>query len=153
MSIGLYMLDTNVFNALRDGYPESNLLPKNGRFLVTSVQMQEINAIKNPTERKKLLDIFSEVATTSIPTETALWGYSTFNESKFSDGVTYQQILESLSAKNTKKNSNMQDVLIAETSIANGCTLITSDKHLHEVVLDFHGKSKWFEYVTPKVPK
>lgn len=146
----MYMLDTNVFNAIRDGHLQSNLLPKNGSFYVTSVQMQEINANTNLIDKQRLLDIFHDVAPQSIPTETAIFGYSTFGECKFSDGITYQQILDRLDSKNKKKHNNMQDVLIAETSMANGCTLITSDRLLHEVVTEFHGKSIWFEYVTPK---
>lgn len=145
-----YMLDTNVFNAIRDGHLKSDLLPIHGNFFATNVQMQEITAISNPTEKQKLLDIFHDVAPQSIPTESAIWDYSSFDECKFSDGVTYEQLLESLGSKNKKKHNNMKDALIAETSIANELTLITSDRDLHEVVTEFHGKSIWFEYVTPK---
>lgn len=148
MSSTPYMLDTNVFNALRDGVATDKLLPLDGEFFATSIQMQEINANPDPLDRERLLGIFKGIAPEIIPTESAVWDVSEFGLAKYGDGLTYESILNAMNSKNKRKN-NIQDALIAETSIKNGFTLVTSDRFLSEVVSSFNGKVCWYEYGSP----
>lgn len=144
------MLDTNVFNAIRDGVDIGSLIEIDGSLIVTSIQMREIRANPDKADRDKLLKIYSEINPRLVPTESAVYGISEFDLANFSDGVSYQALLDALNSKKWRSN-NTEDILIAQTSIQNGWTLVTSDKRLSEVVNHFGGKVIHFPYgSTPK---
>lgn len=149
MTVTRYMLDTNVFNALKDGFSEEKLLPEGGEFIVTSIQMRELQAHPDPVERERLLKIFNDVAAESVPTSAAVYGISEFNASEFSDGKSYSEFLDALNAKK-KRDNNQQDTLIALTAIQKGCTLVTSDVRLAEVTKAFGGTVYRFPYGSGK---
>jgi predicted nucleic acid-binding protein len=65
---------------------------------------------------------------------------SRFDEAKFSDGILHKQIKKDLDAVKKKPN-NLQDALIAETSIEKSLILITTDSALQEIVCKLNGKS------------
>ncbi len=134
-----YMLDTNIFNILLvDGFILENL-PNDGQFIATGMQIWEINQTKNELKRQKLLDKFHEVGPEKVPTVTALWGVTAWNEGCYGNGEQYQAILEKLNSKNNSKKNNHIDALIAETAMSNNAVLITSDKDLYEVIADLGG--------------
>ena len=61
-----YMLDTNVFNDVRDG--KISLAAFAGyRLLVIAVQVAELRATANPDRRAALLDVFEEINPTLVP--------------------------------------------------------------------------------------
>lgn len=140
-----YMLDTNVFNALRDGIASQNLLPEGGVFVVTSVQRRELEANPDPIDRDRLLKIFKDVAPDFVETTAALFGESEFDGSQYSDGKAFTEFFDALNDRAKRKN-NHRDALIALTSIQNHHTLITSDRPLAEVTESFGGRVYYFPY-------
>lgn len=140
-----YMLDTNVFNALRDGIATKNLLPEGGVFVVTTVQRRELEANPDPIDRYRLFQIFQEIAPDFVETTAALYGESEFDACQFSDGKAFTEFFDALNDKSKRKN-NHRDALIALTSIQNHHTLITSDRPLAEVTESFGGRVYHFSY-------
>jgi hypothetical protein len=76
-----------------------------------------------------------------VPTESMVWDVSRWGEAKWGagDGL-YLAIKEGLDALNKGKRNNVQDALIAETSIQGDYLLVTDDTHLIEVTKRYGGK-------------
>src|SRR5512142_1596932 len=86
-----YMLDTNVFNRILDGVVEPSF-PAGGRIVVTHVQRDELAATRNDTRREALLDVFHEVAPDRVPTASAVWGVSRWDEASWSNAEAYAKV-------------------------------------------------------------
>jgi len=164
-----YMLDTNIFNHILDGGITIDELPTDGQFKVTHIQDDELSNTKAEDRKAKLLKVFdhtidirvlteSTVLGTSklgqsklgnnniMPTESAVWDVSRYGMAKYtSEDNLYRPIKEILDKLNKNKPNNIQDALIAETSIKNGLTLITSDEDLCETAKKFGGDVIFFE--------
>jgi len=133
------MLDTNIFNRILDGQVSIAVFCKSSIY-ITHVQHDELGATKKDLRRKQLLEIFRLIEKKKIPTESAVFGVSRFDEAKFSDSILYEKIKKKLDAVEKKPN-NMQDALIAVTSIKNNLILITTDLPLQEIVCRLNGKA------------
>lgn len=140
-----YMLDTTVFNHIVRDDVDLSSLPENATFLVTHIQLNEIQATRNEEKRQRLLRVFAEVPSKQVPTESAVWGVSEWGEAKWGkeDGL-FEAMLASLNNRNGSKENNGKDVLIAETAIRNGYVLATDDSDLANVVREFNGKTIHF---------
>lgn len=151
-----YMFDTNIFNRILD---RSLDLELEDLYYVTHIQKDELMAESNEERRELLLKTFNLIQSVSIPTESAIWGVSKWDQckwgdednattiptesfalgiskfemAKLSDGDLYSKILYSLNSRK-KRSNNVQDALIAETAIKNEITLVTCDKALKDVV-------------------
>lgn len=162
-----YMFDTNVFNHLLDGMAEVSRLvdQANGRakFYATHIQIDELKKTSNDERRAALLQVFEEITNIRVPTESfvldvsrldeaklgkngpvptesAVYGVSRYGECKRgAPGNLYEQIKTELDRLNKNRPNNVQDSLIAETSIKNGFTLVTHDKNLFWITTDFGG--------------
>jgi predicted nucleic acid-binding protein len=134
-----FMLDTNIFNKVLDGQVCIDVFCKSSIY-ITHVQHDELKATNNVLRRKQLLEIFHLIEKKKIPTESAIFDVSHFDEAKFSDGILYEQIKKELDAVKKKPN-NIQDALIAETSIEKSLILITTDRTLQEIVCRLDGKA------------
>jgi predicted nucleic acid-binding protein len=141
-----YMLDTNIFNSLLDESTILENLPKDGQFIATAMQIWEISQTKNELKRQKLLDKFYEVGPEKVPTVSALWGVTSWNEGCYGAGEHYQVILEKLNSKNKSKKNNHIDALIAETAMSLNAVLITSDKDLCSVISNLGGLVDFRDY-------
>lgn len=136
-----YMLDTNIFNRLVDGRLAISDLPSDDEFFATSIQIQELNATSNEGRRAALTGKFSEVSPKIDPINTSLWGYASYGESAWGAvGDHFEKIKTELDLLNKCKPNNPADALIGEVSISNQHTLITTDRHLAEVVERNGGK-------------
>ena len=133
------MLDTNIFNRILDGQVCIDIFCKHPIY-ITHVQHDELEATKKDLRRKQLLEVFHLVEKKKIPTESGIFGVSRFGEAKFSDGKLYEQIKKELDAVE-KKSNNVQDALIAETTIEKSLILITTDRALQEIVCKLNGKA------------
>ena len=72
-----YMFDTNVFNHILDRSIDISILKGKGRYYVTHIQLDEINAIKKDIQKKNnLLEFFSCLTDFKVPTESAVWDVS-----------------------------------------------------------------------------
>lgn len=162
------MLDTVAFNRIVENDIDVELLMvAANEYYVTHIQRDEILRCEEP-KRSKLLKIFTvltmlQIPTESavldvsrmdeakvggdrmVPTESAVWGVSCWGQCNWtSDDNLFQPIVMALD-KIKKKKSNLQDALIAETSIKNGFTLVTDDRGLHEVLPKYNAKVIYFD--------
>ena len=71
-----YMFDTNAFNDILDGKIDLASLPTDARYVVTHVQLDELNATKDDAARNCFLNVFELVGADSLPTESMVWGVS-----------------------------------------------------------------------------
>ena len=141
-----FMFDTNVFNQILNGKIDIGTLPTDKPYIVTHIQINEIENTKNPEKREALLKIFHSVGKTQVPTESAYWDISEWGAAKWNaeDGVI-EKIIEKLNAKNNKKENNLLDALISETALKNKYLLVTDDRHLREVMQEMGGSAVSFQ--------
>lgn len=140
-----YVVDTNIFNNLVDGTINVADLPSDSPFVATHIQIDEINNTKDSERRARLFLMFAEVRPEIVPTESFVLDVSRLDYGKLSDDVLFDKLKQELDALNKSKSNNVQDVLIAEVAIVNGFTLLTSDRHLAEVVEKQGGKVVHFK--------
>lgn len=143
-----YMFDTNIFNHILDGEVDLSGFVGRAKFYATHVQIDELNKTSNDGRRAALLRVFQEVSSIPVPTESAVWGVSKWNQCKWtpSDNL-YQPIKSKLDQLNKNKPNNVEDALIAETAIKNGFTLVTHDCDLFRVTTEFGGACTNFRQV------
>ncbi|WP_373002139.1 PIN domain-containing protein [Sulfurimonas sp.] len=134
-----YLFDTNIFNEILDGSINTDNFKDNIICYTTHIQHDEINSTKNKVRREALNSKFSVINDERILTESFVLDVSRFDNSKYSDGVLYEDIKQSLDKLNKKKKNNERDALIAEVSIKNNLTLVTHDMELYKAVTKFKG--------------
>ncbi len=158
-----FMFDTNVFNHVVDGMAELSGFVGRAKFYATHVQIDELKNTSNDARRGALLKVFEEITNIRVPTESfvlgssrlgeaklggeqpittesAVWGVSKWGKCKWtaSDNL-YKPIKLELDRLNQSKPNNVQDSLIAETSIKNGFTLVAHDRDLFLITTRFGG--------------
>jgi hypothetical protein len=136
------MLDTTEFNAVaKNDVGVSSYAGM--RLFATHVQRDELNNTRSKEKRARLLAVFNEVAAEKLPTESGFWGVSKWGECKWSarDGMSTKMLarLAELDRKDRHPNQH-RDILIAETVIKNGLTLISGDRNLRCVTVEFGGR-------------
>lgn len=135
------MFDTNIFNEILDHKIDLDF--DKHEYYVTHVQFDELNATNSDGRRSSLLNTFKVIGAIKIPTESAVWDVSEWDECKWPDeNGYYDKIFEKLEAIKSKKN-NKQDSLIGETAIVNKLLLVTNDKDLNQVVYELGGHAKF----------
>jgi predicted nucleic acid-binding protein len=141
-----YMLDTNVFNHLVEGKITVEQFAEYELY-ATHIQKNELEECPTLEKRSKLLSIFQFIGPKTLPTPSAVWDVSEWDESCWSDsdgiyGALLNRIIE-LDRKLRKKSRNPynqpRDALIAETVIKNNLTLITNDKNLTTAIIEHGG--------------
>lgn len=139
------MLDTNVFSRVLDG-----VLPvtrKAGRrFLVLGVQADECKATRDPARRAGLLRAMEEVAPKLCAAASFCFGIegAGFGQAHWNDGTSRFDVMLSrlkvLDPKPPKKDANqIRDIVIAETALKLGATLVSDDVALRAVMTEFGG--------------
>lgn len=140
-----YVVDTCIFNWLTDRKIAIDALPSPARFVITHVQMDEINKTKDEERRVRLFLTLTKLNCELVATNTFLWDISRFDLAKWGNGEIYEKLKGDLDALNGgKRGNNIRDALIAEVAIANGYTLLTADKDLKEVCEAHGGKVLFF---------
>jgi predicted nucleic acid-binding protein len=141
----VYMLDTTVFNAVLEGRVSLASLA-GSRLLVIGVQADELRATPNQKRRAELLAVLEQVRSITVPAssfafdiEGAGWGQAHWNDGS----GNFQKMLARLQELDGKKDirNQLRDILIAETAIQNGATLVTGDANLRKVVLESGGRA------------
>lgn len=141
-----YMLDTNVFNAVLDGrvFLASSL---GHILLVTGIQRDELGATAKPGRRAALLAVYKEIRPTSLPASSFAFDIegAGFDQAHWNDGSgNFERMvarLRQLDHKSKSASNQMRDILIAETAIKNGATLVSGDSNLRQVVTEFGGNA------------
>ena len=140
MSAG-YMLDTTVFDWVVRGSFEAETLAGRGALCVTHIQMGELLATPSLDKRERLLQLFHQVNPSSVPTESAVWDMSTWDECKWaSDDGLHERMLVDLDNRRRDAN-NPKDILIAETALRLGLALVTDDRRLCEIFQQYGGQA------------
>jgi len=156
-----YMVDTNIFNYILDHIADIGPVIGKAEFLATHIQMDELTATSDIDRRCKLLQVFKDITSSTCLTESAVWGISRFGQAKFGGSTKappysslntddlvrswtqeddlFSPIKDRLDVMNGGKKNNAQDALISETSIKNGCILITHDRDLFLVTTEYGG--------------
>jgi hypothetical protein len=146
------MLDGNIIDLLVDGRIALPLHSK-AKIVGTLVQRSELERIPDDLRRQQLLNCFDTIIDEVVVTETFVWGASAWGNAKHGSGKIFEEFRIKLKAKDKKPKSQMlnqaRDTLIAETSIANGHTLLTTDRTLAEVTSEFGGKAIWYDKKAP----
>ena len=132
------MFDTVAFNRVVECDVFDSLYNTKLLIYATHAQRDEINNTKNLEKKSQLLRVFFEIPKI-IPTESAVWNWSRWNEAKWTSDDLYENFKAVLDCRNNKKSNNVYDALIADTSIKNGFTLVTADIDLCEVTRKFGG--------------
>ena len=156
-----YMFDTNVFNRILDGVISLEALTDRCVAYATHVQRDEINNTKNPGRRAALAHVFDNVVGVQLPTDSFVLGVSRLDEARLggervvptASGVydvsrygqaqygteddLYSALKDRLDRINGNKPNNVQDALIAETSIKEGHLLVTDDTDLAAVTKEY----------------
>lgn len=125
-----YIVDTCIFGKILDGSISKNDLPADGVFLITHVQLGEINNAQDSEKRARLLLNLFALPVTIVLTESCITNVSRVGYSKACHSVNYCNIKELLDKRNGGKNNNKEDALIADTAMQNGYTLISADEDL-----------------------
>jgi predicted nucleic acid-binding protein len=139
-----YMLDTSFFNDVLAGKISSSSF-EGRRLLVTGVQTSELRATKNAERRAALLAKFEEIGPISTPASSLCFDIegAGFDQASWNDGSgNFDKMLtrlQELDSKKKEKLNQMRDILIAETAIKNGATLVSGDSNLRQVVSEFGG--------------
>jgi hypothetical protein len=145
-----HMLDTTVFNDALDGKISAAAFA-NRRLFVIGVQADELRSTRRPPTRQGLLLAkFEEIKPTSMLASSFAWGIegAGWDQACWNDGSgNFQKMLDrlrELDRKAKKKHKDprnpVRDILIAETAIKNGATLVSDDSRLCQVVLEFGGR-------------
>ncbi len=144
------MLDTNLFNSVLDG--KISVASFAGRrLLATRIQLSELRATSCPQRRAELLTVFEEVNPEVLPASSFAFDVegAGFGQALWNDGTgNFQKMLDrlrELDREQGKRNrdplNQPRDILIAETAIKNGATLVSGDANLRLVVLEFGGRA------------
>jgi predicted nucleic acid-binding protein len=151
----MYMLDTTVFNHIRDDKVLASFIARLGVY-VTDIQRHELMATPEECLRNHLLQLFEDIAPISNPAATFLfgvdgagWGQASWNDRS---GLFEKLLkrLKELDAKNPRKKkrtpeslllNQLRDVTIAETAMKNGAILVTDDSDLLKVVTECGGEA------------
>ncbi len=143
-----FMVDTNVFNRLVKGVISECDLPS-GRYLATHVQRDELGATPDGGLGSALIAKFENIVDNELATESFVLDLSRLDQAKLShDGSQFDAMLARLveldnaRGKRPQRNNQVRDVLIAETSIKHGVTLLTCDKNLERVTTEFGGVAR-----------
>jgi rRNA-processing protein FCF1 len=135
-----YVVDTSVFNWLADSLIEMSVLPSDGGYAITHIQMDEINKTKDEERRAKLLLTQASLHCKLLPTQTVVLDVSRIGHAKMGDGKLFTSLRSKLDLLNGKKKNNVRDALIAEVAIANQYTLLTADEDLKSATEEHGGK-------------
>ena len=128
------ILDTNIFNRLLDGQLSIGDLPP-GPYVATHIQLDELERTPDIGRRTELRKQFTSAIHAVAATESFVIGFSRIGMARLGDGNSLEQIRLELNTRFPKRaQANTNDALIGETSIKNGCTMVTADTGLAEVV-------------------
>ncbi len=145
MPVAGYMLDTNVFNSVRDGALALTVFE--GLVVYTThIQQNELNGTRDTFRKAELLKVFRAIDAVALPTESAVWGISEWGQAKWPEDDDWlerllQLVREYDKADGKKKSSEntLRDALIAETAMKTGLVLVTNDGGLLKAVRTLGG--------------
>lgn len=143
---GGYMLSTDVFSEVLDGRREPRQFTR-GRLFATHVQLDEIRNITDRSRRGALLALFSEITSDLSPQVLTRWGQAKWG----TEANLLEAMRRDLDALDERERTSTHDVLIMETAFRYGWVLVTSDRHLFEVMVRYGGTRPNAHLLSPLV--
>jgi hypothetical protein len=155
-----YLLDTNVFNVVF-----KNLLAveefRGVPLLVTHVQADELRATRCLATATGLLAVFEQIGPEETPTRSAVWDISKWDKASWPDEdevfdrmLVRLKALDTASGKKPRDPANqLRDILIAETAVKSGLTLVSDDVNLRCVTTEFGGNAITFAELRARIPR
>ena len=135
------MFDTTEFNAVAKGQVAVSAYAGR-RLFATHAQLDELENTASEQVRAQLRTAFEEIAAENLPTESMVWDVSKWDAAKWpaDDGIFERMFarLQDLDGR-TRQPNQFRDILIAETAIKNGLTLVSGDRNLRRVTTEFGG--------------
>lgn len=138
-----FVLDSNVFNQWAQNLLKREQFPDDAEFVVTHVQIDELNNTPDRDRRALLLLNLAQWRPTLVPVESMVWDATRWDHAKWSDGEMYIAIRAALDEQAERPN-NVHDGLIAEVALKNGFTLVTGDGVLARTIEVMGGKVMHF---------
>lgn len=121
------MFDSNIFDRLPEIIPKiKNSAEKQYEYYITTVQIEELCKIPDDKMETRIRNIITltELRAKLVPTSISVLGKARLGYARLGYGEVYNKIL------NGHKN-NIEDAIIADTAVYEGCTLVTEDKDLY----------------------
>ena len=128
-----YILDTCIFNWLLNERISHDDLPKDAHFVITHLQIDEINKTNDEDLRARLQLILTRITHEVVHTENFVFGISRFDHAKLGKDSPYSRLVSELNKLSNRKSNNIRDALIAEVAIQNSYGLLTADRNLAKV--------------------
>jgi len=82
-----YMVDTNIINWLVDGSLSTGDFANDASYVTTHIQHDELRKTRDSKRRELLLDRFTSLVDSTIPTESAIVGISKLDSCWIGDGI------------------------------------------------------------------
>lgn len=134
------MFDTNIFNRILKCPAELSKFDGKVIAHATHIQRDEISNTSDTVRRDALNQIFDHVTSAIVPTESFIWGITAWGQGRWGVGDLYMELQADLDNLNKGKANNIQDALIAETSIRGGYILVTEDRDLASITKKHGGQ-------------
>lgn len=128
------MFDANCFHEI--SFKNLDILNElNNEYYVTYIQLKELENHKKYLEDRKerLLKIFKLLNKEEIPIESMVFGNIVFGKTNIGNNELFNQFKRELDEIKLEIN-NIEDALMAESSIKNEIIFVTSEKKLIEVI-------------------
>ena len=141
-----YMLDTTIFNGVFKGEISTASFGHLPLF-ATGIQIAELSATKSMEKRAGLVAAFKVIDPIVLPAASFAFGIegAGWKQAYWNDGSgNHEKMLarlRELDPKNRDPLNQIRDILIAETAIKNGATLVSGDRKLRQVVSEFRGRA------------
>lgn len=129
-----FMFDANCFHEI--SFKNLDILNElNNEYYVTYIQLKELENHKKYLEDRKerLLKIFKLLNKEEIPIESMVFGNIVFGKTNIGNNELFNQFKRELDEIKLEIN-NIEDALMAESSIKNEIIFVTSEKKLIEVI-------------------
>lgn len=122
------MFDSNVFDRLPEIIHQIKKSTETQyEYYITTIQVEELCEIPDSKKdiRARNILMLADLRAKLVPISLfILNGRARLGYARFGDGIVYNKILKN-------NNGNIDDAVIADTAVYEGCTLITEDKELH----------------------
>lgn len=125
------MFDSNIFDRLPkiiDKIKDS--AEKQYEYYITTIQVEELCKIPDEKMETRVRNIImlADLRPKLVPTSLFVLGRARLGYAKLGYGEVYNKILNN-------NKSNIEDAIIADTAVSEGCTLVTEDKDLYDRML------------------
>lgn len=120
------MFDSNIFDKLPEFIGKIHHSTVQYEYYVTTIQIDELCEIPDSKLdiRKRNILMLADLRAKLVPISVFVLGRARAGYARAGEGEVYQKILN-------KNSNNVEDAIIVDTAVFEGCTLITEDMKLY----------------------